>query len=29
MGLTSLDLRNSYRTGRDDLVQGFIVPCHP
>jgi DNA phosphorothioation system restriction enzyme len=27
MGLISLDLRNSYRTGRDDVVRQFFVPC--
>lgn len=25
--LTDLDLRLSYRTGRDDLVRDFFVPC--
>jgi len=27
MSLNKLQLQNSYRTGRDDMVMGFFVPC--
>lgn len=27
MSLNDLHLQHSYRTGRDDMVKGFFVPC--